>query len=244
MIPGAARSLGRLWRLTLSDVLATLRDPMLFIAATMCLVPPLIFALWGEQIVAFGAAHLGVPDLRLVLAPVALMLPAALIGWVVGFLLLEDRDEGTLLALAVTPVGKGGVLGFRLVAAGLLSAVLAAVTLPFVRPGLDLFGVLATLVLVGLSGVLATVILPAIARNKVEGLALTKVSNLVILVPLAALLPAPFRYLFGWLPSYWLGELLFVEAGPVWVSLAFVAGVVLHLMAIGLLVRHFLRKAG
>ena len=158
--------------------------------------------------------------------------------------LLEDRDEGTLLALAVTPVGQGGVLSFRLVAAGCLSALLAAATLPFVLPGLGLLQGLATLVLVGLSGVLATAVLPALARNKVEGLALTKVSNLVILVPLAALLPAPFRYLFGWLPSYWLGELLFVGAGPVVTSLAVAAGVALHLGAIALLVRRFLRRAG
>lgn len=244
MSPGATRSFTRLWQLALSDILATLRDPMLVIAATMCLVPPLIFALWGNQIVAFGAEHLSVSDLRLVLAPVALMLPASLIGWVVGFLLLEDRDEGTLLALAVTPVGQGGVLSFRLIAAGCLSALLAAATLPFVLPGLDLLRGFATLVLVGLSGMLATAVLPALARNKVEGLALTKVSNLVILVPLAALLPAPFRYLFGWLPSYWLGELLFVGAGPFAASLEVAVGIVLHLAAIGLLIRRFLGRAG
>jgi fluoroquinolone transport system permease protein len=243
-VTGLPRQVGRVWRLTVSDVLATLRDPVLVIAATMSLVPPLLFALWGEQIVAFGAGQLGVPDLRRLLAPSALLLPASLIGWVVGFLVLEDRDEGTLLALSVTPVGKGGVLGFRLAAAGGLSALLAAATLPFVLPGLDPLRVLAVLVLVGLAGVLATVILPALARNKVEGLALTKISNLVILVPLAALLPAPFRYLFGWLPSYWLGELLFVEAGPIAASLMVAAGVVLHLCAIGLLVRRFLNRSG
>ncbi len=244
MSAGATRSLTRLGRLALSDILATLRDPMLVIAATMCLVPPLIFALWGNQIAAFGAENFGVPDLRRVLAPVALILPAALIGWVVGFLLLEDRDEGTLLALAVTPVGQGGVLSFRLIAAGCLSAVLAAATLPFVLPGLDPVRALGALVLVGLSGVLATVALPALARNKVEGLALTKVSNLAILVPLAALLPAPFRYLFGWLPSYWLGELLLVEAGPLVASLAVAVGAVLHLAAIALLIRRFMARSG
>lgn len=244
MIPIATRGLARLWRLALSDILATLRDPMLVIAATMCLVPPLLFALWGDEIRAFGLRQFGLSNLLLLLAPVAIMLPASLIGWVVGFLLLEDRDEGTLLALSVTPVGKGGVLGFRLIAAGALSAMLAAATLPFVLPGLDPGHALGVLVLVGLSGVLASVALPALARNKVEGLALTKISNLAIIVPLAALLPAPFRYGLGWLPSYWLGELLLVDANPMAASLAVAVGVALHLAAIGLLIRRFLNRSG
>ncbi len=36
-----------------------------------------------------------------------------LIGWVTGFLLLEDRDDGPLLAVDVTPIGKCGFLAYR-----------------------------------------------------------------------------------------------------------------------------------
>ena len=51
-------------------------------------------------------------DLRY-LAPIVFVLPALLIAWVTGFLMLEDRDDRALLALDVTPPGKAGFLAYR-----------------------------------------------------------------------------------------------------------------------------------
>ena len=42
--------------------------------------------------------------------------------------------------------------------------------------------------------VIAAALLPALARNKVEGLALTKLTNIMAVVPLLALLPSPWRF--------------------------------------------------
>ena len=57
-----------------------------------------------------------------------------LIGWVTGFLLLEDRDEGTLLALDVTPVGKSGFLLYRVGVTATLAVALTLYAWPLVIP--------------------------------------------------------------------------------------------------------------
>jgi hypothetical protein len=66
--------------------------------------------------------------------------------------------------------------------------------------------------------VLAAVILPAIAQNKVEGLALTKLTNIAVIIPLIAIVPSPWRFLASLVPTYWIGELLAGQGStlPIW----------------------------
>ena len=145
---------------------------------------------------------------RVYVAPVALLIPASLIGWVTGFLLLEDRDEGTLLAIDVTPVGKSGFLAYR---SGVTALVAFAITLfawPLVIPDATAGMAFFIAALTAAYAVAAAVVLPAIARNKVEGLALTKLTNFAIVFPLVAFVPSPLRYIAGIVPTYWIGELL------------------------------------
>ena len=96
----------RLWRLLSSDAMNISRDPILVIAAVMSLLPALLLHYGKSPMDASALAAFGIAEISRFFVPVALMIPATLVGWVTGFLLLEDRDEGTLLALDVTPVGN------------------------------------------------------------------------------------------------------------------------------------------
>jgi fluoroquinolone transport system permease protein len=100
-------------------------------------------------------------------------------------------------------------------------------------------------VLVALNAVIFAVVLPALARNKVEGLAVTKITNLLSLAPLLAAIPSPLRYAGGILPTYWIGELLVltdVAPAPSWLSA--LLGVAAGLSGIVLLLRLLERRAG
>jgi fluoroquinolone transport system permease protein len=68
---------------------------------------------------------------------------------------------------------------------------------------------IAIVLMVASEAVIAAVLLPAFARNKVEGLALTKLTNIMAVVPLLALIPSPWRFLGGVVPSFWIGEIMF-----------------------------------
>lgn len=103
----------RFWRLASSDALNIARDPILIAAAVISLLPALLLSIFKGQMDAAAFSAFGLTELSRYIVPVALALPAGLIGWITGFLTLEDRDEGTLVALDVTPAGKSGFLLYR-----------------------------------------------------------------------------------------------------------------------------------
>jgi fluoroquinolone transport system permease protein len=235
----------RFGRLLVSDATSISRDPMLLFATLLSVLPSV--ALWygRDSVDAAAAASFGVDAFASYLVPVALLVPAMLIGWVVGFLLLEDRDEGPLLAIDVTPVGKSGFFAYRATAAVLVTAVITLMAAWLLLPERGWAMALLLAGLVAANAVLVAAVLPAVARNKVEGLALTKLVNLASVVPLLAILPSPLRYLGGIVPSYWIGELLMLSEHrylpePLVATLA----IGTHLAAVWLLLRLLARRSG
>lgn len=211
----------RFWRLASSDALNIARDPILIVAALMSLLPALVLAIFKAQMDAAALSAFGVVELSRYIVPVALALPAGLIGWITGFLMLEDRDEGTLLALDVTPAGKSGFLFYRVSITAALAIAITLYAWPLILPGAGVSVVVCVAFLVALNAIGFAVVLPAIARNKVEGLAVTKVTNLLALAPLLAAIPSPLRYVAGALPTYWIGEVLSltdITPPPLWLS--------------------------
>ena len=208
----------RFLRLLTSDAMNVSRDPMLIFAIVLSIVPAIAFALTREAMNEAALAAFGVDEISRYVALVVLVLPAALIGWVTGFLLLEDRDDGVLLAVDVTPVGKSGFLLYRVTVTALIGAAITAAAIPLVVPAIGLEAGILLVAAVAVESVLAAVILPAIARNKVEGLALTKLTNIAAIIPLVAIVPSPWRFLASLVPTYWIGELLAGSgpALPVW----------------------------
>lgn len=204
----------RFARLMQADATNISRDPMLLIAIAMSLLPSIGLA-WGRDALDRSVlVALGVADFSHYLLPVALLVPAMLIGWVTGFLLLEDRDEGTLPALDITPVGKRGFLAYRVSVTALVTALVTMLALRLLMPEMPMAMALALVVLVAAEAVAAAVVLPALARNKVEGLALTKLTNLMGVVPLVAIIGSPWRYVAGILPPFWIGEALELSGPP------------------------------
>lgn len=110
----------------------------------------------------------------------------------------------------MTPVGQKAFFAWRAAVAAVLAALLAVYGGVLILPGLPLPMLFALALMIGAEAVVAAVLLPAIARNKVEGLALTKLTNFAAIVPFMALLPPPWRFLGGIVPSYWIGEFLLV----------------------------------
>lgn len=226
----------RLGKILFSDALNVTRDPMLLIVLVMTALPPLALAIWRADLDALALQSFGVANFGTYLVPTFLVVNALLIGWVVGFLMLEDRDEGMLTAVAVTPLGGRGYLGYRAALAAALTLLLTLYGIVLMAPALPPAPAALVCLLVALEAVLSAAVLPALARNKVEGLALTKLTNILAIVPLAALLPAPWRYLFGVLPPYWIGEVLLVPASgalPIW--LVALLSLLVHAVATALL---------
>jgi len=235
----------RLGRLFASDALNISRDPTLMFATAMSVVPAAAFWLWHGALDDAALAAFGVPQFSSYVAPVALVLPAFLVGWVTGFLMLEDRDDGALLAIDVTPVGKVGFLAYRLTITMAFAALITVVAARLIVADAGWPMALLFAALVAIEAACAAFVLPAIASNKVEGLAVTKVLNVAALVPLVAIVPAPWRYVGGIVPTYWVGELLGLSsASYLPVGAIVVLALASHAAAAMLLAALFARRSG
>ena len=235
----------RFSRLMTSDAKSVGRDPTLLFAIVMSALPPFMFWLWAPGWEEAALASFGVESLSRYLAPVFLVMPAMLLGWVTGCLLLEDRDDGTLLAVDVTPLGKAGFFTYRALVTAAVTAVVTAPSCAVVISEQPATLWVALTLLISIEAVCAAFVLPALARNKVEGLAITKLTNLFAVAPLLALIDSPLRYLAGLIPTFWIGEALSLsDVRYLDPALIITFGVAYHLAAAALLYKLVGRRVG
>ncbi len=198
----------RLIKLGATDLRNIVRDPTLLAVLIFSILPVLIFHFFKIQINQATLSTFGISNISTFAAPVFLLMPSYLIGWIIGFLILEERDEGPLLALQVTPIGKRGIALYRALLTFTLAFALSLFATPILFEKISLPSAIFLSSLSAIEAVTVTFALPAIAKNKVQGLAFTKVMNIFIMVPLLAIIASPWRYLAGIFPSFWVGEYL------------------------------------
>lgn len=176
------------------------------------------------------------------IASTFLVLVPQLFGMVIGFLLLDQRDDHTLMALQVTPMSLGGYLAYRVIVPLVLSAVVLLVVIPLV--GLVevalvplLISVLATSALTPLFALF----LAAFAANKVQGLALVKGLGIILLPGLIAyFVPFPWQLALGLSPVYWPLKLFWeLQAGAPTAWFYGLAGLAYHGLLLLALLRRF-----
>lgn len=182
------------------------RDPLLIWMTAMPIAMALLI-----RLIAQGLANLfpetapAFPAYYPVVMGGYLMTAPGMVGFVIGFLLLDERDAGTLRALRVTPLSMRHYLAYRV--AGPLIAGTAATVIGYPIAGLVPieFSALVTLaVLAGLAAPLLALVVAASAPNKVAGFAVVKVLNSLNLLPIAAFfVPPPLQYVAGVVPTYW-----------------------------------------
>ncbi|SFL80530.1 fluoroquinolone transport system permease protein [Gracilibacillus orientalis] len=181
--------------------------------------PLLIFSLFGilllTTVIRFGLPELHTiflsytsfplqPHFRIIVSLALLMAPL-MIGMLYGFIILDERDEGVLLFYAVTPITKTGYLFARILAPIIVTFIIsfAAVLIQ----GLIVWDVITFLpvaILLALQSPVVTLLLASLASNKVEGLALTKVINLMLLAPLLDyVISHPIIKITAIFPIYW-----------------------------------------
>lgn len=198
----------RLTKLLKTDTRNIIRDPTLLVVLIFSILPIVLFALFKDDMNQAALSTFGLDNISIYVAPIVLVLPAYLIGWVVGFLILEERDDGPIMALDVTPVGKRGIALYRAGLTFSLTFVIALIATRHLYSNISIILALSLSIFTAIQAAIVTFALPAIANNKVQGLAMTKVMNLFTMLPLLAIIASPWRYLAALFPSFWIGELL------------------------------------
>jgi len=220
------------------------RDSML----RWMLLAPLLLALGFRFLLPWAMAGIGARfgvDLHVYLPIVyayLVVITPVLFGMIVGFLLLDERDDRTLTALQVTPLTLNQYATYRI---GVPMLISLAVTPLMLRVVGDTTLTWPAMLLVSLvAAPLAPIFmlfLAAFAPNKVQGLALTKGAGIILFVPIAAWFVAtPWQWLLGFAPTYWPAKvywLLAADAPTTWVFT--LLGLGWQILLIGLLFRRF-----
>lgn len=187
-----------------------------------------------------------VPYYPLLLSFILLITPM-LAGMVIGFLLLDQRDDQTLTALQVTPLTLNGYLVYRLSLPTLLSLVITLLILP-------LTGLVEirweSLLMAALSAAplapFYALVLAAFAANKVQGFALTKALGILLLPPLMAyFVSPPWQWVFGLVPLYWPVKLFWLLHADEPSCLFYLAvGLLYQFLLLIILLRRFTKVVG
>lgn len=156
-----------------------------------------------------------------------------------AMVILDEADLGLAKAIAVTPVGRSGYLVSHIYVPALLATVYCAVvTLVFRLSDMSTLQLILLAICSGVLSVTVALMISTLAKNKVEGLAYSKLSGLFVLgLPVALFIPAPFQYISAFLPTFWMTKL--TMGGSLWLVIPSIITSVLLSM---FFVRYFEKK--
>ncbi|MHC5026396.1 MAG: hypothetical protein ACYTGR_06510 [Planctomycetota bacterium] len=232
------------------DARGVVRDPML--RWVLIMAPILVVVIrvgmpfvetWLNEAGGYEIEHLR----PLVVSFLGVVVPG-LVGTIVGFLLLDQRDDDTLSAMLVTPVTLRDYLVYRLALPMVVGTLLTMITLAFNGiVELSAYQVILTSLTGAPLAPLYALLIGSFAANKVQGFAIAKAIGVLILPAIVAyFVPMPAQVLFGVDPLYWPAKVFWVcdAGGPqAWLRAAgfAVVGIALQLLIVLGLARRFAR---
>ena len=137
------------------------------------------------------------PYYGLILANILVAGEPVLLGFVIGVLFIEERDEGTLLALQASPLSLRSFLGYRLVAAMVFSVLLTMIGVQLANlVSVSWLELLASAVLASLAVPIVALVYAVYVKNKVQALMFLKPVQIWGGVPtLLFFVPTPWQWI-------------------------------------------------
>lgn len=158
-----------------------------------------------------------------------------------AFVILDEIDDGISRYYAVTPVGKTGYLMSRLgISAVIAFTVSIAVLSIFRLSNLSLTAIIMISLAASILGIIQALLVISLSSNKVEGMAVSKLSGLFFLgLPVPFFLTGNMQYMMFILPSFWIAKYA-VEDKTYYIA----ASLAVSVIWIVLLQRRFIKKIG
>lgn len=133
--------------------------------------------------------------------------------FVSAMIVLEERDEHMLKALVVSPLGQRGYYISRIGLPGILAFLVTAILLPICALSSQSVWMLLCMMVIGtLQGIIFALLIISCSSNKLEGVAVTKLSSLIMMgVIIPCFVPQKLQYVFFFLPSFWMGKAVWTQ---------------------------------
>ncbi len=230
-----------------SELKNWVRDPM----TRFMLIYPLLFGLFGRYLLPEIAEMSGFfleAFADFVLAVLAMFIPQ-IYGALLGFSLLDDRDDNIMPSIRVSPLSLHQFFSFKVAMTLVLSFIAAVFVLWFVDiGGLSWGNILLVSFLASLGTPINAFLINAFSRNKIEGFAVMKGIGTLIVFPIIALFFTDAReFFFAFVPAFWPVKAISVlirgsEVLPLNFTSYFTLGLIYVLILNVLVYRFFLQK--
>jgi len=193
-----------------SDIRNTRRDPTLLL---IFWVPILILCVirFGLPVIASYLPVVGnyYKEFTILFSLLNTIFP----GFILAFIILDEKDNGLISVIKITPVSLSGFLVARTFFMIIFGAFGSLILLLF--NGLYIFTtfeIIGICLLSALNVPLFILLISSLAKNKVEGLTLLKVANIFLFVPMLILfVESPYENILGIFPAFWVFK--FIDSG-------------------------------
>lgn len=188
------------------------KDAMLFL---ICFAPILYILLLRYGLPIAEKTLIDYFDLKDILSPYYLMfdlflavLAPAMFSYASAMVILGEIDDGITNYFSVTPVGKEGYLISRLVIPLIFSLLITIISLRVYSLTTILLSETIILSIIStMLGYIMCMIVISMSSNKVEGLAVMKLSGLLLMgIPVPFFITSDIQYIASFLPSLWLSK--------------------------------------
>lgn len=188
------------------------REPMMMILFLCPLLIAIVFRLLAEFLLPFVFEHfqLSFSPYKPYALTLALTFCPLMLGVVMGFLMMDDKDAKIIELMSVTPLTRRGYIQNRMAFTGF--ATIVHTSLCYVIMGQYIFGILSFIAMLFILCMLAAavgLVFFSIADDKVKGLTYAKGLNLIVVFAFADLLKGNFIKVSASLfPTYWIAEIV------------------------------------
>lgn len=180
-----------------------------------------------------------VPHYPLVMSVAVVFLAPVVVGYLVGMVLLDERDEGTLQAVSVTPFPTWRYLVWKLAMPVAATTAVTLLLFPILNVMPFSWGCGGAIVVGAMWAPLLALLMSCFAANKIQGFVLMRVSNVLLIVPVLAWFFPHWETAVAFFPAYWPMKSLWLaaEGKPTWVY--DVVGLLFHSSILIALYRRF-----
>jgi fluoroquinolone transport system permease protein len=228
------------------DFVQIRKDPLLILSS---IVPVLIWALveFGfpflqEIILNYLNYNIEIHYYKTVVFFVPLI--PMMLGMVFGFMLLDERDEGIITTISVTPFGKTGYFKLRMGLPFVFSFLVISIFSLMLNLSdiISFWQIILFAFITSLNAPIMLLFLAAFADNKVEGMAISKGFGLLLsAILIDYLVVSPYDWLAAYSPIFWIERAIF-SSNLTGFSIYIFIGLITHILLLAWLFKKFQRK--
>jgi len=223
-----------------NDFKSILRDPFLRYLTLVPLILALTFVALQNNIVElfanYNIDYYQYSDL--LISFLILTIGPSMFGILYGFMILDYKDERIFDALALTPVGNAKLLLIKLTVPYALSVIITILSVAIVTNTIPIWLLIAVVLLSGLNAPFYALILGVIAKNKIQGMSVQKVSGILMIIPIISyFFKSNYILLLGIDPLFWVFQSYWLIKENNFLAISYIViGIVYYLLNLSFLV--------